>query len=227
MDLQISVFLLFILFTAGHSLRCYECNGVTGSCADQTVKTCPSGSSHCVTSTAVVQVGDIRSKATMKDCAPACQRLSANFGVLKTTATCCDTDQCNLQDADPSSNIPNGNKCFSCDGQSCSNIVTCLGTEDRCVKATGEKLEKQLLEARQLLLKAVCLNHFVMTQHQLIMFRTSHVVRGNCVTVLRASPRASCSSAVLCSPTSCCTESSSSSSYNQTQAIYSEQCIFS
>ncbi|ROL43673.1 Urokinase plasminogen activator surface receptor [Anabarilius grahami] len=137
MDLQISVFLLFSLFTAGHSFSCYECNGVMDSCAGQTVKTCPSGSSHCVTSTAVVQVGDIRSKATIKDCAPACQSVSMNIGILKTTASCCNTDLCNLQDADPSSNVPNGNKCFSCNGQSCSNIVTCSGIEDHCVKATG------------------------------------------------------------------------------------------
>jgi len=31
--------------------------GLTGSCADQTVKTCPIGSSHCQSATAVAQAG--------------------------------------------------------------------------------------------------------------------------------------------------------------------------
>ncbi|XP_048023365.1 urokinase plasminogen activator surface receptor-like [Megalobrama amblycephala] len=155
MDLQISVFLLFILFTAGHSLRCYECKVVMASCAEQTLKTCPSGSSHCVTSIAEVQVGDTRAEATIKDCDPACQRLSANFGVLKTTATCCDTDECNLLDADPSSKVPNGNKCYSCDGKSCSNIVTCLGTEDRCVKATAT-IGGQAIAVKGCVSKSLC-----------------------------------------------------------------------
>ncbi len=85
MDLQITVFLLSVLFTAGtktnivcnvieykygslmslslcfitkgHSFSCYECMGLTGSCADQTVKTCPSGSSNCMSLTTVAQAG--------------------------------------------------------------------------------------------------------------------------------------------------------------------------
>ncbi|KAK9955016.1 hypothetical protein ABG768_014924 [Culter alburnus] len=138
MDLQISVFLLFILFTAGHSLSCYECMSLTGSCADQKLKTCPSGSSQCLSSTSVAQAGATSAKVKVKNCAPACQSGTLNLGTVKATTSCCNTDQCNVQDApDPSSNIPNGNKCFYCDGQSCSNIVTCLGTEDRCITATA------------------------------------------------------------------------------------------
>jgi len=41
----------------GHSLSCYECVGLTGSCAEQTVKTCPFGSSQCQSVTAVAQAG--------------------------------------------------------------------------------------------------------------------------------------------------------------------------
>ncbi|ROL50090.1 Retrotransposon-derived protein PEG10 [Anabarilius grahami] len=74
----------------GHSLRCYECMGLTGSC-DQTVQTCPSGSSQCMSITTVAQIEPVL----------------------------------------------NGKKCYSCDGQSCSNTVSCSGTEDRCVKATA------------------------------------------------------------------------------------------
>ncbi|XP_048035730.1 lymphocyte antigen 6E-like [Megalobrama amblycephala] len=129
MDLQISVFLLFILFTAGHSLSCYECMGLMGSCADQKLKACPSGSSQCSSTTAVVQIGDFSSKVKAKDCAPACQSGSLNFGTVKTTISCCNTDQCNLQDAPDPSNAPNGRTCYSCEGQSCTTILSCYGDE--------------------------------------------------------------------------------------------------
>ncbi|XP_067232174.1 urokinase plasminogen activator surface receptor-like [Chanodichthys erythropterus] len=134
MDLQISVFLLFILFTAGHSLRCYECMGLTGSC-DQTVQTCPSGSSQCMSTTSVTQIGDITSKGTIKNCAAACVSGSMNIGISKTSTSCCSSDLCNAQDAPEP--VLNGKKCFYCDGQSCSAILSCSGTEDRCVKATA------------------------------------------------------------------------------------------
>ncbi|XP_048022783.1 urokinase plasminogen activator surface receptor-like [Megalobrama amblycephala] len=137
MDLQISVFLLFILFTAGHSLRCYECNDPMGSCANQTIETCPVGSSQCLSTTAMTQVGDIHSKVSVKSCAPGCLNVSMNLNILKMTTSCCNTDLCNAKDnSDPSTNVPNGKKCFSCDGNSCLNIMSCSGTEDRCVKAT-------------------------------------------------------------------------------------------
>ncbi|XP_067226598.1 urokinase plasminogen activator surface receptor-like [Chanodichthys erythropterus] len=139
MDLQISVFLQFILFTAGHSLRCYECKSMTGSCAGQTVKTCPSGSSQCMSNKAVTQISGIASKVYVKDCAPAsCQSMSMNINILKMTTSCCNTNQCNVQDGpDPSTNVPNGKTCFSCDGESCSNILSCSGNEDHCIEATG------------------------------------------------------------------------------------------
>ncbi|XP_073680152.1 prostate stem cell antigen-like [Garra rufa] len=137
MDLQISVFLLFILFHAGHSLSCYECTGLTGSCADQKVKTCPSGSSKCMSSTTVSQVGGISTKVKLKYCAGGCQSGSINFGIAKVLSVCCDSDLCNIQDApDPSSIATNGKKCYYCDGQSCSNIASCSGSEDRCIKGT-------------------------------------------------------------------------------------------
>ncbi|XP_051733841.1 prostate stem cell antigen-like [Ctenopharyngodon idella] len=137
MDLQISVFLLFILFTAGHSLRCYECNGLTGSCVGQTVQTCPSGYSQCESLTGVTQIGDITSKEKFKGCAPVCRSGSINFGLVRMTTSCCNTDLCNLQDAPDPSNVPNGKKCYYCDGQTCSKTLSCSGDEDRCITATA------------------------------------------------------------------------------------------
>ncbi|XP_050958160.1 urokinase plasminogen activator surface receptor-like [Labeo rohita] len=137
MDLQISVFLLFVLFTAGHSLSCYECMGLTGSCSDQKLKTCPSGSSMCMSLTTVAQAGGTTAKAKVKDCAADCASGSINLGIGKNSLACCNTDQCNVQDAPDPSNVPNGKTCYSCDEKSCLNILSCSGTEDRCLKATA------------------------------------------------------------------------------------------
>ncbi|XP_058613740.1 lymphocyte antigen 6B-like isoform X1 [Onychostoma macrolepis] len=156
MDLQISVFLLFSLFTEGHSLSCYECMSMTGPCTNQNLKTCPSGSSKCMSSTAVTQVGDISAKMKVKNCAVDCQNGSMNLGIFKTSSVCCNTDKCNIQDPpDPSTGAPNGKKCYSCDVQSCSNILSCSGIEDRCFKATGS-FGGQSMVVKGCLSKSLC-----------------------------------------------------------------------
>ncbi|XP_016424026.1 urokinase plasminogen activator surface receptor-like [Sinocyclocheilus rhinocerous] len=137
MDLQISVFLLFVLFTAGHSFSCYECMDVTGSCADQTLKACPIGSSKCMSLTTAAQADGISVKMKVKGCAADCMSGSMNIGTGKTSFACCNTDKCNVQDAPDPSHTSNGKRCYSCDGQSCSNIMSCSGSEDRCIKATA------------------------------------------------------------------------------------------
>uniref|UniRef100_A0A9J7XIX8 UPAR/Ly6 domain-containing protein n=1 Tax=Cyprinus carpio carpio TaxID=630221 RepID=A0A9J7XIX8_CYPCA len=155
MDLQISVFLLFLLFTAGHSLSCYECMGLTGSCSDQRVKTCPSGFSKCMSSTTVAQAGGNSAKVMLKDCIADCPSGSMNLGIAKTSFACCNTDQCNVQDAPDPSNVPNGKTCYSCDGQSCSNILSCTGNEDRCLKATASYGEQSLV-VKGCVSKSIC-----------------------------------------------------------------------
>ncbi|KAK2872355.1 hypothetical protein QQF64_018048 [Cirrhinus molitorella] len=137
MNLQISLFLLFVIFAAGQSLSCYECSGLMGSCTNQMVKTCPRGFSKCLSSTAVVHVGGITAKAKIKECAADCASGSMNIGPGKISFACCNTDRCNVQDAPDPSNVPNGKKCYSCDEKSCSNILSCSKTEDRCFTATG------------------------------------------------------------------------------------------
>ncbi|KAF4098875.1 phospholipase A2 inhibitor 25 kDa subunit-like [Onychostoma macrolepis] len=151
MDLQISVFLLFILFTAGHSFSCYECMSTTGSCANQNLKTCPSGFSKCMSFTTVIQVGIVK----FKDCAADCAVGSMNIGTGNTSFVCCNTDQCNVQDAPVPSNVPNGKKCYSCDEKSCSNILSCSGSEDRCLKATGT-FGDQSLAVKGCVSKSIC-----------------------------------------------------------------------
>ncbi|KAK2872330.1 hypothetical protein Q8A67_022227 [Cirrhinus molitorella] len=145
MDLQISFFLLFAFFTAGHSFSCYECIGVTGSCADQTLTTCPSGFSKCVSLTSTVQAGGISATVKAKNCAADCASGSMNLGFEKDSFACCNTDKCNMQDAPAPSNVPNGKTCYSCDGQSCLNVLSCSEGEDRCLKATGSFLGQSMV----------------------------------------------------------------------------------
>ncbi|XP_016126793.1 urokinase plasminogen activator surface receptor-like [Sinocyclocheilus grahami] len=156
MDLQTSVFLLFVLFTAGHSLSCYECISLTGSCADQQEKPCPSGASKCMSITSVSKVGDISINEKIKGCAADCASGSMNLGIVRTSSACCNTDRCNVQDApDPSTNVPNGKKCYYCDGKSCSNTVSCSGSEDRCITAT-ESSGGQTVVVKGCVSKSLC-----------------------------------------------------------------------
>ncbi|XP_050958157.1 phospholipase A2 inhibitor gamma subunit B-like [Labeo rohita] len=145
MDLQISLFLLFIIFTAGHSLSCYECTDQKGSCADKKVKSCPRGSSKCISSTAVTQVGNFSAKVKVKDCADVCASGSMNLGIIKKSSVCCNTDRCNTLDAPDPRTDSNGKKCYYCDGKSCSNILSCSGKEDHCITATGSFVDQSLV----------------------------------------------------------------------------------
>ncbi|XP_026107813.1 urokinase plasminogen activator surface receptor-like [Carassius auratus] len=132
MDIQISAFLLFVLFTAGHSLSCYQCRNETSSCADPEMKTCPSGYSKCMNVTTVWKVG--ATKVNGRYCAGNCTSGSMNYGFAQVSYSCCDTDLCNVTYApDPSTNTTSGKKCYYCDGQNCSNTVNCSGSEDYCI----------------------------------------------------------------------------------------------
>ncbi|XDV38240.1 hypothetical protein PO909_007688 [Leuciscus waleckii] len=125
------------------------------NCADQKVKTCPSGFSQCMSSVSVSSVGD-NSMMKGKSCAVDCHSGSINTGYINTLSVCCDTDGCNVQDVpDPRSIASNGKTCYSCDEQSCLNIMSCSGPEDRCITATGTSKDK-LRVAKGCASKSIC-----------------------------------------------------------------------
>uniref|UniRef100_A0A672JYU3 Snake toxin/toxin-like domain-containing protein n=1 Tax=Sinocyclocheilus grahami TaxID=75366 RepID=A0A672JYU3_SINGR len=89
----------------------------------------------------------------VKRCAPAGDCVSGfiNLGSIKMSSSCCNTDLCNDKDAPDPSNVPNGKRCYHCDGHNCSSILHCAGSEDRCFTATG-----MLLLAKGCVSKSVC-----------------------------------------------------------------------
>ncbi|XP_050957946.1 secreted Ly-6/uPAR domain-containing protein 2 isoform X3 [Labeo rohita] len=99
MDLHISVVLLLIFLTGGHSLKCYTCKpDDIGSC-DAKVKTCRKGLSKCAYATLEQPIGSNTLTATSKECASTCEPGVHHLptGVTVTTH-CCDTDLCNAAD---------------------------------------------------------------------------------------------------------------------------------
>lgn len=115
---------------------------VTSGACTNTAKDCPLPDHQCsavrITSYAGgSQVADV----VAKGCALAaeCIDASVNFGISKTviTSKCCTSELCNTQSAsEPSKSIPNGKKCFRCDGQKCTTTLNCEGDEDYCVSST-------------------------------------------------------------------------------------------
>ncbi|KAI2651597.1 Prostate stem cell antigen [Labeo rohita] len=97
MDLQTSVFLLFVLFAEGHSLQCYQCRNRDDSCSSQIVETCHSESAKCMSSTSLLQSGGHTTTVRGKGCSADCPSGSLNYGIMRTVVACCETDLCNAQ----------------------------------------------------------------------------------------------------------------------------------
>ncbi|KAL1281610.1 hypothetical protein QQF64_000413 [Cirrhinus molitorella] len=165
MDLQISrALLLFVLFAVGtqtssacnatkpkfgsakDSHWCYECRSIGDYCVKRPM-ICPMGFSKCMSATTIFEIGDTPIKMKQQECIEDCQDSSTNYGVMKQTFSCCDSDLCNFRDApDPRTNTPNGRTCYYCKGQDCSNTVSCSGTEDRCITSTVTKYGVSILQ---------------------------------------------------------------------------------
>ncbi|KAM9723417.1 urokinase plasminogen activator surface receptor-like [Menidia menidia] len=129
------------LLPKADSLKCYEClMGMSGNCQD--TKECPSKDHQCSSVRIVSYVGgsklsDVEAKAC--SLAQECVEGSVNFGVAKTriASKCCNSELCNVQSApDVSKSSPNGKKCFSCEGETCTKTLNCEGSEDHCLKTT-------------------------------------------------------------------------------------------
>ncbi|XP_058613454.1 urokinase plasminogen activator surface receptor-like, partial [Onychostoma macrolepis] len=135
-----------------HSFSCYQCSDTSSDTCVQ--KTCSDGLSSCFAATAYV--GEVRIVVKSCSLSNGCPSGSVNLGNIKASSSCCNTDLCNTQDApDPNYNSPNGKTCYYCDGQNCSNILNCSGSEDRCITETGT-LGGQLLVYKGCVSKSIC-----------------------------------------------------------------------
>ncbi|XP_050960272.1 phospholipase A2 inhibitor and Ly6/PLAUR domain-containing protein-like [Labeo rohita] len=118
MDLRISVVLLLIFLSGGHSLKCYTCKGdLTGSC-DAKVETCGYGLSKCKTTMGEQYIGRNSFTVTTKQCASSCASdilkpfldvVDYFYGWSEDTTHCCDTDLCNA----PPKQFPTGGRADS------------------------------------------------------------------------------------------------------------------
>ncbi|XP_051959782.1 three-finger toxin MALT0070C-like [Xyrauchen texanus] len=98
MDLQISIVLLSILLTGGHSLKCYKCESdpTTGIC-NRTIVTCPSGNDKCLSSSIEISIGNSKVTYISKSCADKCVS-GPDQSTAGVTSRCCETDLCNGSD---------------------------------------------------------------------------------------------------------------------------------
>ncbi|KAI2645352.1 Urokinase plasminogen activator surface receptor [Labeo rohita] len=77
------------LITKGHSLSCYNCASVLGSCTQTT--SCSSGFTNCFSATLTLNSSTVK----LKSCAPsACPSGTINYGIGKGSSLCCNTDLC-------------------------------------------------------------------------------------------------------------------------------------
>uniref|UniRef100_A0A3Q3AMK7 Snake toxin/toxin-like domain-containing protein n=1 Tax=Kryptolebias marmoratus TaxID=37003 RepID=A0A3Q3AMK7_KRYMA len=88
-----------------------------------------------------------------------CVEGSVNFGPEKTVvlSRCCNSDLCNTETPEPKF-IPNGKRCYSCEGQKCTRSLNCEGSEDYCIKSSSKKQTVNVL-MKGCASKIMCWNH--------------------------------------------------------------------
>ncbi|KAM4736594.1 urokinase plasminogen activator surface receptor-like [Anableps anableps] len=136
----IALFVGIWLLPKANTLKCYECVPKTsGTCTD-IAKECPSQQNQCAAVTFVTYTGgskdrEIKAKQCFleRDCVGG----SVNFGSAKTVivSQCCTSELCNTKDVSEPKSIPNGKKCYSCEGEQCTRTLNCEGDQDYCIKS--------------------------------------------------------------------------------------------
>ncbi|XP_076874825.1 urokinase plasminogen activator surface receptor-like [Brachyhypopomus gauderio] len=137
MGLQLTLILTCLFCYKALALKCYQCTSQG---------TCPQ--IDCVGECATVRVtstmqggGAPLVDLQLKSCAaPAeCINGSLNLGIVKTVlgTKCCKTDLCNSQTVSAlPDKPPNGKRCYTCDGHTCSGTITCQGDENQCISTS-------------------------------------------------------------------------------------------
>ncbi|XP_043085854.1 prostate stem cell antigen [Puntigrus tetrazona] len=96
MNLRVSVVLLFVFLTGGHSLKCYTCFPALGGACEAKVETCKGG--FCQSITTEQTTGSSKMSITVKGCAATCEAGTQQLPTGTVTTRCCDTDLCNAAD---------------------------------------------------------------------------------------------------------------------------------
>ncbi|TRY94766.1 hypothetical protein DNTS_021635 [Danionella cerebrum] len=116
------------------SLSCYQCIPETSIKCTETTVECPAG--QCGTMKTTSYLGNnTLADIIMKNCSVSqqCVTASVNFGLTRIIINneCCSTRLCNNRtEPVPPKRIPNGNKCYTCNGQDCSSTLPCSDEED-------------------------------------------------------------------------------------------------
>ncbi|XP_063055918.1 urokinase plasminogen activator surface receptor-like [Engraulis encrasicolus] len=135
MDVQVVLVFVSLLFSKAHFLQCHECM-LDEECI---AKDCPDG--QCLSVGVTTYSNGLKvSHNNIKLCGTRnveCVSGSVNYGIsiVSHNISCCSTDLCNSEDLQdiPLPTIGNGLKCYTCQGQTCSSTVDCLGDENRCI----------------------------------------------------------------------------------------------